>query len=310
MALVTRTNRVSEVKGKPAPARRPTAVDIPYGELPTEKSEPIDNLNQYIGFMHGEPGIGKTSALMQEEDTLLLSFDRPEDLSIYQRYCPDWPSFEGYCNSLARDAAKGTLRFKRVLVDGVDIGYKHCQQTTETKLDIEDVSDAEYGKGFNQVNKRFGNTMALLYGLTHPDIGCGIWSISHSTESQIKQKDGTIKTFVKPYMSAGCGRMILGRAHFAFYYRRVRKQERVLMIRGSAEFFAKCNADYRFLTPKGEKIFEIPAGNSPAETWQYILDGFNNKLTRTHVQPAGGASALVRKPTQDGRNGGIPLRKR
>lgn len=313
MPIVTRTNKVSAVKGKPAPPQAILRGDMVRAlpMLPTEKSRPIDDINRYIGLLHGEPGVGKTTLLMQEEDTFLISFDRDEDLEIYQEYVGTWHEFSQWVDSLEAAAKRGQLPYKRIVIDGIDIGYKKAQAFTEDKHKVEDVSDMEWGKGFSQLNKRFSTTMEKLFNLTSPEVGCGVWFISHSNEREVKMADGSKLIRVFPQMSKGCERVIMGRAHFVFYYRRIGGQDRVITVRGNTELFAKCNADYRFLTPANEKIFEVPAGNGPDEAWQNLLLAFNNQQTTTHVPRASvTAKLLTQQKAAAGRNGGHPFGKR
>lgn len=307
MAIVTRSNKVSlppaPAGGKAAPIKLVKAAAAakapPLLPLPTTLSEVVHDLNAYSVLVHGEPGIGKTSTAMQAfTNTLLITFDPPQkSMAILQVYCPDWVTFKRYIDSLlAEAAAKGSsFPYKRIVVDGIDKAHRLCQIYTEKILGVKDVADADWGKGFGSLDKNFTEQIRRLLSLSPQPWDCGAWFISHSVwrEVETRKKGPKINKLV-PLMKGGADREITGLVDCIFAYQYLDKRH-IMVVRGDERTYAKCRIDGHFLTPKKERIVEVPMGDSAQEGWNNLLRAFNNQQTFTHVSQ-GGTAATKAQP--------------
>src|SRR4051812_36123684 len=84
--------------------------------LPTEPSAIVHDINKYIGTIHGLPGIGKTTLVMNKPDVLLITFDRMQRAqSVMQIFCPDWPYFEAVITALKQAKVTGAMNYSRIV---------------------------------------------------------------------------------------------------------------------------------------------------------------------------------------------------
>jgi hypothetical protein len=264
MAVATRSVVNTGVKPVARPVARPTFT------LPTKPDEPVHDINAYSFLFHGEKKIGKTTLLMEEPGTLLLTFDpKQKSLGIMQRYCPNWATFEEYLKLL--ESSRASYPYKRVVIDGIDIWYRSCQQKICKDLGISHPSEEGFGKAWDRLKETFATAVDRLLALPG-----GCWFISHSDWREIKTRDGSKITKLVPLVKAGGEEILVGRVDgwFAYVYD---GPERWLIIRGDESTGAGHRIRGHFETPDGRQVVEIPMGNNETEAWANLQAAFDNQ---------------------------------
>lgn len=245
--------------------------------LPTKPTEVSADINQYSFFIHGAPTIGKTTFATAEEDVLVLSFDplRP-GLRIMQVHMPDWKTLRSAVKQLEAQNESGKFRYRRVVLDRIDLAYIKCTDYICKKRGINHPSDEGYARAWHALRDEFYEIILRLMGLP-----CGTWFICHSKWKEIKKpRTGITVERLVPDLGDRAEEILNGLTDGGFAYDWNGK-ERVLTIQGDETVTAGHNLDAAFRTPDGRKVVEIPAGSSPKEAWGNFLRAFNGKQTFT-----------------------------
>jgi hypothetical protein len=263
-------------------------------ELPLEPTVRSDDINDYSFLLHGEKKIGKSSFStipdQPGERVLQLTFDpvRP-GLELIQRHMPNWTVFTQWIVRLEQAAKEGDFPYKRVVIDGADIMYTRCQTWSCTKLGIQHPSDEGFAKGWHLVSDTFAAWVDRILALP-----CGVWFISHSEWKEIDTRTPGVKqTKLVPLISGKGEEIMNGRVDGWLAYVYVEKK-RALIILGDERTGAGHDCKGHFLTPTGERVAEIPMGDSEEEAYYNFVQAFNNQQTFTHV--GGNIAAHFKKP--------------
>lgn len=235
--------------------------------LPTERTEPVDDISGYTWLLFGEKKIGKTTLTQQMGEALHL-FTEPggKALRVYPVVIDDWKVFK---KSVA--ALKNDTRFNTVVVDIVDKLYPYVEDYTCEKLVIDDLADEEWGKGWRANRKEFEHVFGELLNL-----GKGVVFISHAQEQEVETRDGDKYDRIMPTMHRRMRDLIEGSVDIWAYYTYDRRR-RVLQILGDDHVSAGHRLEGRFLTPDGRPIRRIDMGASAKEGYRNIVKAFNNQ---------------------------------
>jgi hypothetical protein len=236
--------------------------------LPTERSEPSEDIGAYTWLIFGEKKIGKTSLTAQMGEVLHL-FTEPggKALRVYPVVVEDWKGFKKAVSALRNDS-----RFDTVVVDIVDKLYPAVEDYTCEKLVIDDLADEEWGKGWRANRKEFEKVFGDLLNL-----GKGVVFISHAQEQEVETRDGEKYDRIMPTMHRRMRDLIEGSVDIWAYYTYDRKR-RVLQILGDDHVSAGHRLEGRFLTPDGRPIRRIDMGDSAKQGYRNVVAAFNNKF--------------------------------
>lgn len=235
--------------------------------LPTEVSEPVDDLGGALILIHGERKIGKTSMSMRAPKNILLAAEIGyKGLRGIHEDIEDWRKAE-----VVRRALKKDKTFKTVTVDTVDILYKLCEAQTCRDLGIKDLGDEDYGKGWRENRKRFEAYINSLAAT-----GKGIILLSHSTEQEITKRGGDTYTRITSSMAKQAREIVDGLVDIWGYFT-YDGTRRVLVIQGDDHIAAGHRFEERFRTPGGLPLRQIDMGRNPTEAWKNFTDAFANK---------------------------------
>lgn len=275
-------------------------------ELPVEKSEPSDNINDYSFLCYGRKKIGKTSLFGRRDKTLFFLFEPgAKAQSIYkvpkEGDCfVNWDDVVGY----AKQLTKAKHSFEMAIFDTGKPAYELCLKNYCEKNGISHPgAQRDYGASWAGVTQQFKDIHLLL-----ASAGVGFVVIAHEKTVDFVGTDG--KEYVRTTMnfSGAINDFYEGVIDVICHYGYIGK-ERWLTIRGDEFITAGCRIENHFLTPTGaklhkellsidklkdeqryvevaqalgdEQIYRIPMGNNPHISHKNLMCAFNNLQTET-----------------------------
>jgi len=248
-----------------------TTSSDPYA-LPTVKTKPKEELQDYIILMCGREKLGKTSLCAEFEDAIFLMCEPGgKGLEIYKRDVENWTQFKGYIASIRRDK-----RFRTVIIDTADKAFDFCFDAVCQQLRIDHPSDEEWGKGWNAIAREFSRQINLL-----AQAGKGVIFTSHVKEVTIKRRGNRPETTrIVPTMATGARRILEPLVDIWTFMQYDEHGERELWLRGDDVIAAGHRLQHNFLGYE-----KIPMGKNAAEAYRNFIDAFHNRLVLT---PEGG----------------------
>lgn len=184
--------------------------------LPTEKTQPKQNLEDYSILLYGHPKIGKSTFCSQMDQPLFLATEPGlKALSVYEVQIPDWPTFLNACAEIA----KGEHSFKTIVIDTIDNLWTACAEYVRDKMGIQHESDLGYGKGWTLVRNEFSRAIRKLSFLPY-----GLVMTSHAELSQVKTRTAEITKAVPTVPKTGRG-FIIGLVDIILYAESVETNE-------------------------------------------------------------------------------------
>lgn len=235
-------------------------------ELPTEKSDPIDDLGKAVILISGEKKIGKTSLTAQFGKNLNLSFEIGyKGLSIFQVDIPDWDTAKAVLRKLRKDK-----KFNTTTVDTADQAFKKMEKWVLKKHGITHPSELEWGKGWAALKQEFED---FIDALTHT--GKGVILLSHAQEKEVRTRDGESYDRLMATVPKAGREIIEGLVDIWCYYGYDGKR-RVLYIRGDDHISAGHRFENHFKTPDGRYVRRIDMGRSVEEGYKNFVACWNN----------------------------------
>jgi hypothetical protein len=290
MAIVKRKSggaggvKPKPVKGTAQASKTPSAprTSKPKVELfpvPTQRTEPSDNLGDYTWLIYGPKKIGKTSLAAQMEysggKALFVMFEPGgRALSLYQTpTVTDW----GQMRHLISELEKDKQGYSTLVIDPGNIAYSRCLEYVSRSRGIPHPGMMkDYGASWAAVNGEFQMIHARIAAL-----GMSFIVLAHDKEDEKERRDGTKYAKTVPVMSGSTEEFYAGVIDIICYYEFV-GDRRYLRIRGDENIQAGCRLDDHFLTPAGERIIRIPAGRTAKEAFSNIRKAFANQQKQTY----------------------------
>lgn len=257
---------VKKAKGHKKEKKRKVVDDDDRVELPTELSEPVDDIGAYTWLIFGEKKIGKTSltALMGKA---LHMFTEPggKALRLYPITIDSWKRFKKAVKAFVKSD------YDTAVIDIADKLYPMCEDYTCEKLVISDLSEEDWGKGWRENRKEFERVMDMLL-----NSGKGVVFISHAQEQEVETRDGSKYDRVMPTMHKRMRDLVEGVVDVWAYYTYNGKR-RVLQILGDDHISAGHRLEGRFQTPNGRPLRFIGMGSSAKQGYTNLVAAFNNE---------------------------------
>lgn len=242
-------------------------------ELATERSTPSDNLGDYSIWIHGGPGVGKTSltAEFPKAHLLMAEVGGAKAIAAYQKPVRHWTEFLKYVELLSRNNT-----FKTFSVDVVEQLYQLCfDYMCQEVLRIEHPQDEkDYGKSWGKINFEFMRGLRMA-----SSSGKGMILVSHSTEKPIKNFTGEEYELIRPNLGGTVCQVLHGAIDIMGYIY-VEGSNHFMRIRDDGNVMAKVRPVNNFLWPDGEQIEVIPLGRSAKQAYENFIAAFNNELSR------------------------------
>lgn len=260
--------------------RKPGAILV---TLPEKKNVPSEFLTDYILLIYGVKKIGKTSLCQYFENPFFMMLEPgAKALSVYQtcdangnpKTIQTWQEFKAWVNVLKKDK-----RFKFIVVDTVDRAYKLCQKYVCNKLGIEHPSDLSWGKGYEAVREEF-ESVVLDQLLA---FGKGVAFISHAKEAEIKTRVGDVYHKITSTMANSGKECIEGVIDLWCHYK-FDGTKRTLVIEGNEDTDSGSRLEKWFKYTNGNKVKEIPMGNTAKEGYENLISAFYNELEEPKPQ--------------------------
>lgn len=262
MAVVKKTLPSSALKKV---VRQVEREDLSGFKLSTTLTSPSDSLQDYSILLFGEKKIGKTKLSSLLPDSYFVEAEAGTRGVVHRGDpCNSWRLFRKMLRLLKKDPSK------TVVVDTVDMLFKHANDHACAQLGIDHPSEEDWGKGWAAVRNEFTEGMQELMSL-----GKGVVLISHATEREIKTRSGAKYDRVQPTMPSQardiCEALVDIWAYFHY-----EGDRRVLTIRGDEHISAGHRLDTRFRW-KGREVRNIDMTDSPEQGLMNLVACFNNR---------------------------------
>lgn len=245
----------------------------PSYSLPSEPSEPLTDIGQYMVLIYGGKKVGKTSMASRFPDAMFLMFEPGgKDKRIFQEPMTSWAKFRKFVQLLEEDE-----RFRTVVIDIVDIAYDLCMEYVGKKNGFSHPGEMnDFGKSWGDVRKEFMRQINRLASIP----GKGLILLSHEKEREVKTRTG--RTYHRVGMSAAnqCREVLEGAVDV---WARFSKDgtRRVLTLIGDDYISAgyRMGEDFEcFRYTDGSQIHELDMGVDSHEAYATFMAAFQNEL--------------------------------
>lgn len=175
--------------------------------LPTVKSKPKTEWENFTTLIYGAPKTGKSTLASQFDHPIFLATEAGlNSLETFNVAIDSWDKFLEVCGEIAQ----GKHEFKTVVVDTVDNLFSMCSAYICKKNNIQHESELDWGKGWKLVKEEFARAITKLSLLPY-----GLLLISHAEPEEIKTRTGTITKW-RPTMPRQAKEKILPMCDFIF----------------------------------------------------------------------------------------------
>ena len=256
----------------PSAARAPEVAGAGGLTLPTELSEPVDDLSGFSWLLYGEKKIGKTTLLSQFPAPFFLATEPGHKaLRTHFRYPTNWKELVGYVELLEEDDT-----FETVILDVTDRAYGYCFDAICKLNHVEHPSDdsQEWGRIWSEIGREWERIVMRLLSLEK-----GVVFVSHADLRTVKRRDGEEYDQLRATLSGQSLKKVEGLVDVIAYYGYAPNPAdgRELVIRGDSFIDAGCRIREHFQTPDGEQVVSINMGSSEEEAYANLTAAFNNE---------------------------------
>lgn len=176
--------------------------------LPTVKSKPKTEWENFTTLIYGAPKTGKSTLASQFDHPIFLATEAGlNSLETFNVAIDSWDKFLEVCGEIAQ----GKHEFKTVVVDTVDNLFSMCSAYICKKNNIQHESELDWGKGWRLVKEEFARAITKLSLLPY-----GLLLISHAEPEEIKTRTGTITKW-RPTMPRQAKEKVLPMCDFIFF---------------------------------------------------------------------------------------------
>ena len=179
-------------------------------------------------------------------DALLLAFEKGYNAlpGVKAVDITSWAEMLMVYRQLKSDDVK--KMYKAVIVDTIDIASEMCQQYVCDQLDIEQLGDAAYGKGWSSFTSEFNN---VFRGLTQ--LGYAVFFIGHASEGQEEDENGNSHMVIRPAIPGKKAKQTIeGMADIYGYAHQVKGNDMsVLTLRAKDDSIA-CGGRFKYIKPQ------------------------------------------------------------
>jgi hypothetical protein len=185
-------------------------------------------------------------------DALLLAFEKGYNAlpGVKAVDITSWAEMLMVYRQLKSDEVKSL--YKAVIVDTIDIASEMCQQYVCDQLDIDQLGDAAYGKGWSSFTSEFNN---VFRGLTQ--LGYAVFFIGHASEGQEEDDNGNTHMVIRPAIPGKKAKQTIeGMADIYGYAHQVKGNDMsVLTLRAKDDSIA-CGGRFKYIKPEFTFTYE------------------------------------------------------
>ena len=261
--------------------------------LPTTGNVPPNDLEAFSYYIYGQHKIGKTSFTTMFRDAFHMFYEPggKDYEGIMYRQPKNWLQFLSYISLLENAKAAGTLTFKTIIVDPVDLCYTDCLlHICRTTVGKDYPPTTDFGKTWNAIGTAFRDAIYRLAKIT------GVVFVSHAKEVTITKANDSTYDMVRPTAANKCHEILSKFCDLTGYFYMNDKNDRSLRILPDMHMEAgnRFENHFRF---KGTKIPipEIRMGATKQEAFNNFLDAFNNQVVEQSGKGESGESPASAK---------------
>lgn len=245
--------------------------------LPSKPNKPPTKLSDYIVFLYGDKGVGKSSLAAQFPDSItFMTEPYRKNLPIVQLPDPskdeqplNWDRMRRY-----RDLIIRSKQYQTVSIDTADRAYAHCFDYICRKANCKHPNEKkDYGQTWNDLKSEYED---FIRSFAEEKIT--VVATSHARNREVKTVTGEEYETVCPTAPDACWTIWKAISDYAFYYGYFQRK-RVIYLRGTDAIWASCGtSEEHFLSPKGVPLGLIYVGDSPKKAYETLLASFSNKV--------------------------------
>lgn len=271
--MKTKARRV-KVRGKKKPSKLPKksrSLELPEVELSTELSRPSRKMEDYIWWLYGEPGVGKTTTSAQFPGIHLFMCDvgGAKGLEAHWKPVSSWLEFLAYRDAYVKSD------FQWASIDCVEDLWLLCLQHYLEMYSVESLNDMEdFGKTWGDAYNEFIETV-----LSMKLPGRGLLLLSHANQKPFKSITGKEWDQIRPMLRDQVLERLKAKIDILGYIHN-EGEYAVLQVRPDDSVMAKCRPTKNFRYLDGTRIKEIRLGSSEEEAFKNISLAFRNKSKR------------------------------
>lgn len=247
--------------------------------LPSDPTEPAEQLIDYSFLIYGRKKIGKTSLVSRFPNAVFFMFEpgtkaqRVYKLPRKGGCFTDWKDVRGYCKTLQ----KGGHDFVTACFDPGSKAYDLCLKYVCAKEHISHPGKMkDFGASWKAVSSEFEDVHLQI---ANADMAFVV--IAHEKLEEYRGDDGKEYVRTVPKFSGATEDFYEGVIDNIFYYHFI-GTERFLQIRGTESVIAGTRCEGRFLTTDGRPIYKIPMGGSANEAWENLQLAWKNQQDRSY----------------------------
>lgn len=245
--------------------------------LPSKKSIPSDEIEDYTWLIYGEPKIGKTSLIQHFGETLYFMFEPgAKALSIYQTpVINHWQQFIKYLDLLEEKGEE----FENICIDTGQLCYERCfDHICERKGILHPGSQKDRGATWKEITQEFTKAHLRIAAMEKT-----FFVIAHERVNKRETMTGETFDVIGPAFSPTTEDFYSGVIDNILYYH-FEGNKRWATIRGDDYILAGTRCEGHFLTTSGKPIKKIPMGESSAEAFDNIVIAFNNEQKEDYAE--------------------------
>lgn len=258
--------------------------DFSHLTLPDKPSIPSNDIKGYSYLIYGEEKIGKTS-FVNQFGAFIFAFEKgPSRLSVLtSKVLTSWEMAQHYLKLNEEQPGK----YPFYCLDTGHAGYDRCLEYICRRDGIKHPGKVkDYGASWKEILIEFTQFHSRLANLG------GFLVISHE---RTREREGEYGKFdrIEPAFSESTEMFYKAIIDLVGYFHK-KDGKRYLQIESNSLVHCGNGIDGKFLTVNGERIHNIPMGNSPKEGYDNFIKAFNNQQKET-FQTLTEANSLVTK---------------
>ena len=244
--------------------------------LPTQGNVPPIDLEAFSYYIYGQHKIGKTSFTSMFRDAFHLFYEPggKDYKNILFREPKNWTEFMQYVVLLEDQKRLGTLPFKTVILDPVDLCYRDCLVHFSRQACGKDYPPMnDFGKTWNLIGDQFRDAIYRLAKVS------GVVFVSHAKEQTITKSDDTSYEMIRPTSANKCHEILSKFCDMTGYFHMNTDNKRVLRILPDMHMESGNRFENHFRYAGTTKpMHEILMGESKQDAYLNFLKAFNNQV--------------------------------